>query len=75
MDLWFIWDLRVSSFILEDIRILGFRLDQNEYGGSILVYVRQDFPSKLISVKNCSTEVFFMQLNVGKKEMAIKLHL
>ena len=45
-----------------------FRLDRNEYGGDILVYVREDSPSKLIPMKNCSIETFFIELNLRRKK-------
>ena len=50
-----------------------FRLDRNEYGGGILVHMREDIPSKLIPMKNYSIEAFVKKLNLrGKKRM---LHL
>ena len=44
-----------------------FRLDQNEYGGGILVHVGEEIPSKLIPIKHCSTEAFFIELNLRRK--------
>ena len=38
-----------------------FTLDPNEYGGGILLYVRYDIPSKLISMKKATIEVFFIE--------------
>ena len=29
-----------------------YRLDRNAHGGGVLVYVREDFPCKLIPMKN-----------------------
>ena len=40
-----------------------FRLDRNEYGGGILLYVRDDIPSKFIPMKNSTIEGFFIELN------------
>ena len=40
-----------------------FRLDRNEYGGGILLYVRDDIPSKFIPMKNSSIEGFFIELD------------
>ena len=40
-----------NSFATMQFHIEGYciyRLDRNEYGGCILVYVREDFPSKFI---------------------------
>ena len=36
-----------------------FRLDRNEQGGGILLYVRDDIPSKLIPMNNSTIEGFF----------------
>ena len=35
-----------------------FKLDQNEYGGGMLLYMREDIPSKLIPRKNSTIEGF-----------------
>ena len=43
-----------------------FRLDQNEYGGGIALYVRDYIPSKFIPMKN--SEGFFIELNLRKKK-------
>ena len=45
-----------------------FKLDRNEYGGDILLYVRDDIPSQLIPMKNSTIEGFFMELNLRKKK-------
>ena len=45
-----------------------FRLDRNEYGGGILLYVRDDIPSKFIPMKNSTIESFFIELNLRKKK-------
>ena len=41
-----------------------FGLDQNEYGGGILLYI----PSKLLSMRNSIIEYFFTELNLRKKK-------
>ena len=45
-----------------------FRSDRNSHGGGILVYVREDIPCKLIPMKNCSIERFFIELNLKSKK-------
>ena len=45
-----------------------FRLDRNEYGGGILLYVRDDILSKLIPMKKSTIESFFTELNLRKGE-------
>ena len=45
-----------------------FRLEKNEYGGGILLYVRDDISSKFVPMKNSTIEFFFIELNLGKKK-------
>ena len=44
-----------------------YRLDRNDKGGGILVYVREDIPSKLIS-QFPNVEGFFLEINLRKKK-------
>ena len=44
-----------------------YRLDRNDKGGGILVYVREDIPSKLIS-QFPNAEGFFLEINLRKKK-------
>ena len=48
-----------------------FRSDRNSHGGGILVYGREDIPCKLIPMKNCSIEGFFIELNLKSKKWLI----
>ena len=48
-----------------------YRLDRNSHGGGILVYVREDIPCKLIPMKKCTIEVFFLELNLRSKKWFI----
>ena len=43
-------------------------LDRNSVGGGILVYVREDVSSKLISVNFQNREGFFLEMNLRKKK-------
>ena len=45
-----------------------FRSDRNEKGGGILMYVRDDIPCKLISMRNSTIESFFIKLELRKKK-------
>ena len=45
-----------------------YRLDRNEYGSGILVYVREDIPSKLIPMQSSSIEDFLIELNLRCKK-------
>ena len=49
----------------------SYRLDRNSRGGGILVYVREDIPCKLIPMKNCTIEGFFLELNLRTKKWLI----
>ena len=45
-----------------------FRRDRNEFGGGIMVFVREDIPSKLISKETLDIEGIFIELNFRKKK-------
>ena len=45
-----------------------FRRDRNEFGGGIMVFVRENIPSKVISREIFSIEGMFIELDFCKKE-------
>ena len=45
-----------------------FRLDRNAHGGGILLYVREDIPSKLLRQEENLVESFFVKINLRKSE-------
>ena len=47
-----------------------YRLDRNFHGGGILVYIREDFPSKLIEM-NSPVESISIELNSRKKKWLV----
>ena len=52
-----------------------YRLDRNKFGGGILLYVREDIPSKIIRTEfDNKTEAMFIEINLRKK-MASELFL
>ena len=61
-----------ESFPEDQFKIPGFRSpfrrDQNEFGGGIMVFVRKDIPSKVISKETLSIEAMFIELNFCKKK-------
>ena len=60
-----------NSFPTMEFHIEGYwiyRLDRNEYGRGIVVYVREDIPSKLIPMQSSSIEGFFIELNLRCKK-------
>ena len=51
-----------------------FRLDRSSNGGAILLYVRDDIPSRLLTdykIKN-NLELFFVEVNIPKKKSTQK---
>ena len=47
-----------------------YMLDRNCHGGGILLYIREDIPSKLIEM-NTSVESIFIELNLKKKKWLV----
>ena len=47
------------------------RLDRNQNGGGILVFVREDIPVKFLSSEEKPIEVFFFELNLHKKKWLV----
>ena len=43
-----------------------FRLDRDNNGGGIMLFVREDFPCKLLSVENHPMEGFYVEINLRK---------
>ena len=56
-----------GEFLLNGYSTL-FRLDRNAYGGGILLYVRQDIPSKILLVEDNLIEDFFVKINLRNKK-------
>ena len=42
--------------------------DRNCRGGGIMLYVREDIPSKLLSIENQPIEGFYLEINLRKKK-------
>ena len=55
-----------SQFFLDGYSVL-FRFDRNGNGGGILLYIRDNLPSKLLSL-NKNIEGFFVEINVRNKK-------
>ena len=45
-----------------------YRFDRNCRGGGIMLYVREDIPSKLLSIENQPIEGFYVETNLRKKK-------
>ena len=56
----------MSPSLMAILKTLGYalpcRLDRNQFGGCIMVFVREDIPSRVLSL-NKSIESFFIKLN------------
>ena len=64
-----------DSFPAGQFKIPGytspFRLDQNQNGGGILVFVREDIPVKFLSSEEKPTEAFSFELNFHKEKWLV----
>ena len=64
-----------DSFPAGQFRIPGyaspFRLDLNQNGGGILVFVREDIPVKFLSSEEKPIAAFFFELNLDKKKWLV----
>ena len=56
----------IGPFLIDGYSV-PFRLNRNENGGGILLYVRDDIPSKLLSM-NSNIEGFFVEINLHNKK-------
>ena len=45
-----------------------YRIDRNCHGGGIMLYVRADIPSKLLSIESLPMEGFYVEINLQKKK-------
>ena len=43
-----------------------YRLDRNSKGGGIMLFIREDIPSKLLSIEKSSIEAFYIEVNLRK---------
>ena len=46
----------------------SFRLDRNDEAGGIILYIREDIPSSLISTESSQVEGFFVEINLQNKK-------
>ena len=59
-----------SQFLIKDFSD-PFRIDRNIHGEGILLYVRVDIPTKLLSIEPIRSECFFVELNLRKRKWLI----
>ena len=68
----------LAQFCVEGYSTTPYRLDRKCKGGGLLLYVRDDIPSKKIKLKfieNEAFEGFFVEINLRKKKVASLLLL
>ena len=58
----------IGQFFMNGFSSL-FRLDRDRNAGGMLVYIREDIPSKLLAIENV-VEAVFVEMNLHKKKMA-----
>ena len=56
----------IGQFLIDGYSV-PFRFDRNKNGGGILLYVRDDIPSKILSM-NSNIEGFFVEINLHNKK-------
>ena len=61
-----------ESFPTSQFMINGFsapfRFDRNDKGGGIILYIREDIPSRLVSTDSNQVEGFFVEINLRNKK-------
>ena len=61
-----------ESFPTSQFMINGFstpfRLDQNDKGGGIILYIRENIPSTLVSTESSQVEGIFVEINLRNKK-------
>ena len=48
-----------------------FHLDRNDKGGGIILYIREDIPSRLVSTKSSQFEGFLVEINLRNKKKCL----
>ena len=56
----------IGQFLM-DGNSVPYRFDRNGNGGGILLYIREDIPSKILSI-NQNIECFFAEINLRNKK-------
>ena len=64
----------VGQFLIEGL-CTTYRLDRNSKGEGILLYVREEIPSNLLTIYINPTESFYVELNLSDNKWLIKLFI
>ena len=52
-----------------------FCLDRNDKGGGIILCIREDIPSRLVSTESSQVEIFFVEINLRNKKSGYSVAL
>ena len=61
-----------GQFLIEGYR-KPYRIDRNCHGGGIMLYVKADIPSEILSTELLPMEGFYVQINLQKKKWLLCL--
>ena len=68
-----------QSFPTNQFMIKGFSapfcLDRNDKGGGIILCIREDIPSRLVSTESSQVEIFFVEINLRNKKSGYSVAL
>ena len=60
-----------KSFPSEQFLLHGFsepfKLERNQFGGGLLVFLREDVPCSILNIKLLTSEALFIEINLRKK--------
>ena len=56
-----------SQFMINGFSAL-FRLERNDKGGGIILYIREDIQSRLVSTESSQVEGFFIEINLRNRK-------
>ena len=66
-----------KSFSSEQFLLQGFsepfKLERNQFGGGLLVFLREDIPCSILNIKLLTSEALFIELNLRKKVIVMLL--
>ena len=59
-------------FLIDQFTVEGFgltyKVDRKANGGGIILFARENIPSKLFSIENSPAEAFFIEINLRKNK-------
>ena len=56
-----------GQFLIKECNV-PYRLDQDAQGRGIMLFIREDIPSKLLAVEDSPTEGFYIEISFRKKK-------